>query len=92
MESSLSETHKIPSIPEIEGVLPVDEREPFEKHFRENKVLHQLRKQLRRRKSDSDTTQAEDPDRYEPQRLTRKICWQYDVNAHKVPLLRRPYI
>lgn len=31
-------------------------------------------------------------DKYEPQRLSSKICWQYDQTAHKVPLLRRPYI
>ncbi|MDQ3002079.1 MAG: hypothetical protein M3Y08_12575 [Fibrobacterota bacterium] len=33
-----------------------------------------------------------DEDKYEPQRLSRKICWQYDINAKKVPLLRRHYI
>lgn len=31
-------------------------------------------------------------DKYEPQRLSRKICWQYDSAARKVPLLRRHYI
>jgi hypothetical protein len=31
-------------------------------------------------------------DKYEPQRLGRKICWQYDHTARKVPLLRRHYI
>jgi hypothetical protein len=31
-------------------------------------------------------------DKYEPQRINRKICWQYDSNAKKVPLLRRHYI
>jgi hypothetical protein len=31
-------------------------------------------------------------DKYEPQRLNRKILWQYDGKAKKVPLLRRPYI
>jgi hypothetical protein len=34
----------------------------------------------------------EGEDKYEPQRLSRKICWQYDSSAHKVPLLRRHYI
>lgn len=33
-----------------------------------------------------------DSDKYEPQRLGRKICWQYDASARKVPLLRRHYI
>lgn len=31
-------------------------------------------------------------DKYEPQRLSRRIIWQYDGRAKKVPLLRRPYI
>lgn len=31
-------------------------------------------------------------DRYEPQRLGRKVCWQYDASARKVFLLRRHYI
>lgn len=31
-------------------------------------------------------------DKYEPQRISRKICWQYDNTAHKIPLLRRHYI
>jgi hypothetical protein len=35
---------------------------------------------------------VDDEDKYEPQRLSRKICWQYDGKAHKVPLLRRHYI
>jgi hypothetical protein len=35
---------------------------------------------------------AEGEDKYEQQRLGRKICWQYDGTARKVPLLRRHYI
>ena len=35
---------------------------------------------------------AQGEDKYEPQRLGRKICWQYDNTARKVPLLRRHYI
>jgi hypothetical protein len=31
-------------------------------------------------------------DHYEPQRLTRKIHWQYDSSMKKVPMLRRNYI
>jgi hypothetical protein len=31
-------------------------------------------------------------DKYEPQRLSRKICWQYDSSGRKVPLIRRHYI
>jgi hypothetical protein len=45
----------------------------------------------RRRASDK-APQGEGEDKYEPQRLSRKICWQYDSSARKVPLLRRPYI
>jgi len=37
-----------------------------------------------------ETTEAED--KYEPQRLTRKIVWQYDSSAKRIPLLRRDYI
>lgn len=38
------------------------------------------------------TSPESDGDRYEPQRLGRKIVWQYDGHAKKVPLLRRHYI
>ncbi len=31
-------------------------------------------------------------DLYEPQRITRKIHWQYDSRMKKVPMLRRDYI
>ena len=43
-----------------------------------------------RRASDKRPAGAED--KYEPQRINRKICWQYDQTAHKIPLLRRHYI
>ncbi len=33
-----------------------------------------------------------DGDHYEPQRLTRKIVWQYNQDAKKVPMFRRSYI
>ncbi|HKP97603.1 MAG TPA: hypothetical protein VJ385_17805 [Fibrobacteria bacterium] len=52
--------------------------------YRNTQVTHAA---MNRRKGD---VAAED--KYEPQRLSRKICWQYDGNARKVPLLRRPYI
>jgi hypothetical protein len=38
------------------------------------------------------TSPGGEEDKYEPQRLNRKIMWQYDGKAKKVPLLRRPYI
>jgi hypothetical protein len=34
----------------------------------------------------------EGSDKYEPQRITRKIHWQYDGSMKKVPMLRRNYI
>ncbi len=34
----------------------------------------------------------DEADKYEPQRLTRKIHWQYDRSMKKVPMLRRDYI
>lgn len=34
----------------------------------------------------------EGADKYEPQRITRKIHWQYDGSMKKVPMLRRNYI
>jgi hypothetical protein len=58
-----------------------------------------LRRKLQQR--NLDVTQGPAPkrrgpggeeDKYEPQRLSRKICWQYDINAKKIPLLRRHYI
>ncbi len=33
-----------------------------------------------------------DRDMYEPQRINRKICWQYTRDGKKVPLFRRAYI
>lgn len=77
----------------IAGTAPVTRRE------RDEDIIRMLRNKLKergpeaapaprnRRKSDLPTE-----DKYEPQRLGRKICWQYDVNARKVPLLRRHYI
>src|SRR5689334_11648531 len=69
---------------------------------RDGAIIRQLREQLkdRRQGNTSDTPPkrrktdkpGELEDKYEPQRLARKICWQYDSTAHKVPLLRRHYI
>lgn len=77
-----------PSIPEVDEVLRNSEKESFEKQWIENKILIHLRDKLRMPR-DKD---QEKPDVYEPQRLTRKICWQYNESARKVPLLRRSYI
>jgi hypothetical protein len=67
---------------------------------RDEDILMMLRRKLRERKGSGYGTWAPDPrkpaqgeeDKYEPQRLNRKICWQYDSTAKKVPLLRRHYI
>jgi hypothetical protein len=57
-------------------------------------------KEKRRRWLKSDPLEAlqnqaemdEEADKYEPQRITRKIHWQYDRSMKKVPMLRRDYI
>lgn len=68
---------------------------------RDDAIIQLLREKLKGRNQGNRTaTKAGDPaaedvqgeDKYEPQRLNRKICWQYDSAARKVPLLRRPYI
>jgi hypothetical protein len=68
---------------------------------RDESIIRLLRDKLKDRDSGNpDATlparprrvHAEGEDKYEPQRLSRKICWQYDSSAHKVPLLRRHYI
>ncbi len=91
MEPRLQESVKPPLVPEVEGLFPAGQREHFERYLREERILQQLRQILRRNNSPP-VAEPEAPDRYEPQRLTRKICWQYDVNARRIPLLRRPYI
>jgi hypothetical protein len=66
---------------------------------RDRDILMTLRRRLRDRSIEDTVGQgpwrqakASGEDKYEPQRLNRKICWQYDVHAKKVPLLRRHYI
>lgn len=68
---------------------------------RDEAILQLLREKLRGRPAQPKASpkarppvpsDPESEDRYEPQRLSRKICWQYDQSARKVPLLRRPYI
>ncbi len=66
---------------------------------RDEDILLMLRRKLKERSMDATPGQASkrkggagEEDKYEPQRLSRKICWQYDINAKKVPLLRRHYI
>jgi malate synthase len=67
---------------------------------RDEDILMMLRQKLRERKGTAYGTWPPNPgkadqseeDKYEPQRLNRKICWQYDSTAKKIPLLRRHYI
>ncbi len=68
---------------------------------RDEAIIQVLREKLKGRpQSNRPATLSDNPareetrdeDKYEPQRLSRKICWQYDSSAHKVPLLRRYYI
>lgn len=66
---------------------------------RDEAIIQLLREKLRGRQAPRPQVQAKaspaDPaaeDKYEPQRLNRKICWQYDSTARKIPLLRRHYI
>ena len=80
-----------PDVREVDSVWAASRRDSFERQLREESVLAQLRGMLRRRHGDAED-EGDEPDRYEPQRLTRKIHWQYDGQARKVPLLRRPYI
>lgn len=68
---------------------------------RDDAIIQLLREKLKgRNQGNKGATKAGGPadegtqgeDKYEPQRLSRKICWQYDSAARKVPLLRRHYI
>lgn len=69
---------------------------------RDEAILLLLRQKLKGRNAsveDASTPKAparkaspSEEDKYEPQRISRKICWQYDSNAKRVPLLRRHYI
>ncbi len=63
---------------------------------RDEAILGFLRQRLWERAHASKRTPSTLPsgeeDKYEQQRLSRKILWQYDSHAKKVPLLRRHYI
>ncbi|HLP43615.1 MAG TPA: hypothetical protein VK465_19085 [Fibrobacteria bacterium] len=90
--------HVVPgSRPLIADVEPADASRPGAED-RDEAILELLREKLKGRQGNSPDTSgirghaAEGEDKYEPQRLGRKICWQYDSTARKVPLLRRHYI
>jgi hypothetical protein len=69
---------------------------------RDEAILRVLREKLKERnpvntpvtggRRVSDKRSSGEEDKYEPQRISRKIVWQYDNTGSKVPLLRRPYI
>lgn len=68
---------------------------------RDGAILDLLRDKLRGRHTAPDSqsgakrkpaSEAGTEDKYEPQRISRKICWQYDQSARKIPMLRRHYI
>ena len=77
-------------VPSLAGVPKTPERD------RDEAILGFLRQRLWERahagKRDATVIPSGEEDKYEPQRLNRKILWQYDSSAKKVPLLRRHYI
>jgi hypothetical protein len=88
-----------PVRPMVGGVEALEGQPDSAAQERDRDVLLALRERLRERGSAYDTwapnprkRAAGEEDKYEPQRLNRKICWQYDSAAKKVPLLRRHYI
>lgn len=87
--------------PLIGDVEPADAAHPGRGEERDEAILRLLREKLRGRPAPpkpapkarpAASGNGESEDKYEPQRLSRKICWQYDHSARKVPLLRRHYI
>jgi hypothetical protein len=81
----------IGGVPGISAVPATPERD------RDEAILSFLRQRLWERahvgKHDSAAGKvAAEEDKYEPQRLNRKIMWQYDSSAKRIPLLRRHYI
>lgn len=85
----------LPGIPPLVGGVAGAEPAPaVPERDRDEAILGFLRQRLwERSQGNRRATGPEgDGDKYEPQRLGRKIVWQYDGNARKVPLLRRHYI
>ena len=88
--------------PLVGGIAAVEGPAATTEQDRDEAIIQLLRQKLRERTSGykGDAKPAAAPpkadageeDKYEPQRLSRKICWQYDSTAKKVPLLRRHYI
>ncbi len=83
----------LPATPLVEGVAGALPPAPVPERDRDEAILGFLRQRLwERAHSNKRVTPEGEEDKYEPQRLNRKILWQYDGKAKKVPLLRRPYI
>lgn len=84
----------IPVSPLVSGVVGPDAVPPPPGRDRDEAILGFLRQRLWERAQGNRrvTSPQGEEDKYEPQRLNRKIMWQYDGKAKKVPLLRRPYI
>lgn len=86
----LADAPLVGSVPRPEGVPGTPERD------RDEAILGFLRQRLWERahagKRDAVKASSGEEDKYEPQRLGRKILWQYDSSAKRVPLLRRHYI
>jgi hypothetical protein len=87
-----------PEIRPLVGSVGKTEASP-KAYDRDEDILLMLRRKLQQRNSEATPGPAPkrrgpmgEEDKYEPQRLSRKICWQYDINAKKIPLLRRHYI
>ena len=91
----------------IESIQPIQAADFSQESLeRDEQIVQRLQNRLRERKEKFreafrrrlDITTSDipvnpvDADHYEPQRITRKICWQYDKEARKVPLFRRHYI
>jgi hypothetical protein len=90
-----------PLVADVESLEHATAGSRREGHYRDEDLIYMLQEKLRgKRYSNQQDTPAARPasagpaeeDKYEPQRLSRKICWQYDSHAKRVPILRRPYI
>jgi len=89
-----------PLVGDVEAL--ADSQADYYREERDEAIIRLLRDKLREREARNMTATkpiltpaaegTEGEDKYEPQRLSRKICWQYDSSARKVPLLRRHYI
>ncbi len=82
------------AVPLVAGVPGAEPVPAMPERDRDEAILGFLRQRLWERAQGNRraTAPGGDGDKYEPQRLGRKIVWQYDGSGRKVPLLRRHYI